>query len=478
MIVLFLQKKSPQQIYFASVDNLPTYLSAVALAKEDDSRLMTHNSRADILSNFGIEALNDMQETAYKVISKEKDVLLLAPTGSGKTLGFLLPVLPTLKTTCKTPQCLILVPSRELALQIEQVWKKMATGFKVNALYGGHLLETETNNLSIPPAVIVGTPGRIMDHIVRGSFSLDTINTLVLDEFDKSLALGFEFEMSFIIGKLSHLKKRILVSATSAVEIPSFTGVPQPAVIDFISEPGTSAGLDMKLVISPEKDKVNTLFQLLCTIGGESTLVFCNHREAAERTCKLLAELGIETAFFHGGLEQIEREQTLIRFRNGSVYFLVATDLAARGLDIPAVKHIIHYHLPSTKEEFIHRNGRTARMNATGTAYLIMHRQEPLPTWLQESPEQQKLKDDSPLPPATLWTTVYISGGKKEKLNKTDIVGFFSKVGKLQKDDLGMIEVKDHLSFAAVKKNKVKDLLRLVQNEKMKGKKYKIAIAK
>jgi superfamily II DNA/RNA helicase len=439
---------------------------------------MQLENRSKILSLFGIEALNDMQETAYKAITKEKDVLLLAPTGSGKTLGFLLPILQTLKTTNNTPQCLILVPSRELALQTEQVWKKMATGFKVNALYGGHLLETEINNLTTPPVLIIGTPGRIMDHITRGSFVVDGISTLVLDEFDKSLALGFEFEMSFIIGKLRHLKKRILVSATAAVEIPAFTGVQQPAVIDFISAQDTTDGLEMKLVVSPEKDKVNTLFQLLCYIGGESTLIFCNHREAAERTCTLLAERGIETAFFHGGLEQIEREQTLVRFRNGSVYFLVATDLAARGLDIPAVKHIIHYHLPSTKEEFIHRNGRTARMNATGTAYLLMHSQEPKPEWLPETPEELHLPESSPFPPAAVWTTVYISGGKKEKLNKTDIVGFFSKVGKLEKNDLGMIEVKDHLSFAAVKKNKVKELLKLVQNEKMKGKKYKIAIAK
>ncbi len=232
------------------------------------------------------------------------------------------------------------------------------------------------------------------------------------------------------------------------------------------------------MVISPVKDKVDTLFQLLCYIGAEPTLIFCNHREAAERTSQGLAELGLESAFFHGGLEQLEREQTLVRFRNGSVNFLVATDLAARGLDIPSVQHIVHYHLPSTLEEFIHRNGRTARVNATGTAWLLLHREEEVPTWIPEAPVELQLPADSPLPPHPHWTTLYISGGKKDKLNKTDIAGFFFKIGNLEKGDLGMIEVKDHVSFAAVKRNKVKGFLHTIGEQKMKGKKYKIAVAK
>jgi superfamily II DNA/RNA helicase len=431
----------------------------------------------EILSRLEIEALNDMQKAAYNTICKEKETVLLSPTGSGKTLGFLLPILQGLKENKAGVQCLILVPSRELALQTEQVWKKMSTGFKANSSYGGHLVETEVNNLATPPALLVGTPGRIMDHIVRGSFDPDTIHTLVLDEFDKSLSLGFEEEMSFIVSKLKHLKKRVLVSATGGIKIPAFTGIYEPAMLDFTTKENDD-NLELKTIISREKDKINTLFQLLCFIGTESTIIFCNHREAVERTSGLLQEMGIENALFHGGLEQIQREQTLTRFRNGSVYFLVATDLAARGLDIPAVKNIVHYHLPSTKEEFIHRNGRTARMHATGTAYLILHQDEPKPFYLTEQPNELILPADSPIPASAPWSTIYVSGGKKDKLNKTDIVGFFSKIGKLEKDELGMIEVKDHLSFAAVKKEKVKALLAKVQNEKMKGKKYKIALAR
>ena len=431
----------------------------------------------EILTRFTIDSLNQMQETAYTTIQKEKDILLLSPTGSGKTLAFLLPLMHTLKKNVKGVQCLILVPSRELVLQTEQVWKMMGTGFKENAFYGGHDIETEINSLAEPPALLIGTPGRIKDHITRATFHVDHLTTIVLDEFDKSLSLGFEEEMSFIIGKLPNLHKRILVSATAAVNIPAFTGVSNPAILDFVSEDGVSK-LEMKIVISDEKDKLNTLSQLLCYIGAESTLIFCNHREAVERISAHLSERSIDNAFFHGGLEQMEREQTLTRFRNGSVYFLVATDLAARGLDIPSVKHIIHYHLPGTIEEFIHRNGRTARMNATGTAYLLMHKDEQLPAWLTEAPTTLDLPIDRPTPPASVWTTMYISGGKKDKINKTDIVGFFIKAGGLDKSALGMIEVKDHISFAAVKKTDVKALMNKVQNEKMKGKKYKVAVAR
>ncbi len=433
----------------------------------------------EITSRLGISELNEMQNESLRVIAREQEVLLLSPTGSGKTLAFLLPLVDIFRQNINTPQCIILTPSRELALQIEQVWKKMNTGFKVNSLYGGHLLETEINNLTEQPALIVGTPGRIKDHITRGSFALDNINTLILDEFDKSLALGFEEEMSFILRKLPNVRKKILVSATTAIEIPEFTHIKSPAIIDYLGGGAeNTTALDLKIVISDEKDKVNTLFNLLCYIGAESTIVFCNHREAAERASKHIAERGIPNAFFHGGLEQMEREQTLTRFKNGSVNYLIATDLAARGLDIPDVKHIVHYHMPGSKEEFIHRNGRTARMKATGAAYMLLHKDEHTPDYLPETLEHLTLPTDCDLPPVPEWVTVYVSGGKKEKLNKVDIVGFFSKVGKLQKDDLGLIDVKDNISFAAVKRNKVRDLLHLVQNEKMKGKKYRIAMAR
>ena len=437
-----------------------------------------HKSNTEILASLGITAWNTMQETAHDAILNNKDVLLLAPTGSGKTLAYLLPVLRGLKPEIAGVQCLVLVPSRELAMQIEQVWKKMSTGYKVNSAYGGHLLQTELQNLSQPPALLIGTPGRIADHITHHVFETEHITTLVLDEFDKSLALGFEEEMSFITGSLKKVKKHVLVSATAAIEIPAFAGVSQPATLDFIAGQQSLPGLDYKIVVSESKDKLDTLVQLLCYLGGTATLVFCNHREAAGRIHDGLADAGIESAYFHGGLEQIDREQTLARFRNGSVQFLIATDLAARGLDIPEVKNVVHYHLPHTGDEFIHRNGRTARMHATGTVYMLLHKEEDVPEYVAGQPEIINLPENNTPPPPPQWATIYVSGGKKDKINKMDIAGFFLKVGKLQKEELGLIDVKDFMSFAAVKKDKVKQLLQNVREEKMKGKKLKIAVAK
>lgn len=436
-----------------------------------------HHSN-NILLNLGIQSLNEMQEVAQDAILNENNILLLSPTGSGKTLAFLLPIFELLQPEILSVQCLILVPSRELGLQIEQVWKKMGTDYKVNTCYGGHSIDTEIKNLSNPPAVLIGTPGRIADHMDRGTFRFDKIQTLILDEFDKSLQLGFHEQMSFIIGKLSKLNKRILVSATSDIEIPKYTRVVNPTVLDFIPETQEETNLSMKLVVTKEKDKINTLFQLICSLKSEAAIIFCNHRDAAERISDTLNEKGIYATYYHGGMDQDERERALIQFRNGSVSYLITTDLAARGLDIPEMKHVIHYHLPLKEDEFIHRNGRTARMLASGTAYIVAHESEKKMDYLDYGMEVLKVDSATTLPKPPGFQTIYISGGKKNKLNKIDIVGFFSQKGKLEKGDLGLIEVKDFISFAAVKYNKVKELLQNVRDEKMKGKKFKIEVAR
>ncbi|HFG0464925.1 TPA: DEAD/DEAH box helicase [Flavobacterium psychrophilum] len=440
---------------------------------------MNNNPHSNnILLNLGIESLNEMQEVAQDAILNDNNVLLLSPTGSGKTLAFLLPIFEMLQENITSVQCLILVPSRELALQIEQVWKKMGTSYKVNVCYGGHSIDTEIKNLSNPPAVLIGTPGRIADHIDRGTFSVDAIQTLILDEFDKSLQLGFHEQMSFIINRFPKLNKRVLVSATSDIEIPKYTRVINPTVLDFIPSEEEKTNLLFQLVVSKDKDKIGSLFNLICSLKSESAIIFCNHRDAAERISDTLNEKGIYATYYHGGMDQDERERALIQFRNGSVSYLITTDLAARGLDIPEMKHVIHYHLPSKEDEFTHRNGRTARMLATGTAYLVIHESEKKLEYIDYKMPVLEVENSTSLPKAPEFQTIYISGGKKTKLNKIDIVGFFSQKGKLEKGDLGLIEVKDFISFAAVKSKKVKDLLNNIRDEKMKGKKFKIEVAR
>ena len=430
------------------------------------------------LLNLGIDSLNAMQEAAYDAIWNDSNILLLSPTGSGKTIAFLLPVFKMLQPEILSVQCLILVPSRELGLQIEQVWKKMGTNFKVNVCYGGHSIDTEIKNLSNPPAVLIGTPGRIADHIDRNTFRTDKIQTLILDEFDKSLQLGFHEQMSFIIGKLSKINKRVLVSATSDVEIPKYTQVINPTILDYIPSEHEKSNLLIKMVFSKEKDKIGSLFNLICSLKSQSAIVFCNHRDAAQRISDSLCDKGIYATYYHGGMDQEERERALIQFRNGSITYLITTDLAARGLDIPDMKHVIHYHLPSKKDEFTHRNGRTARMLSSGTAYIIFNESEKKLDYINYEMKVLNVENDNILPKPPEYQTVYISGGKKNKLNKIDIVGFFSQKGKLEKGDLGIIEVKDFISFAAVKFNKVAVLLQNIKDEKMKGKKFKIEIAR
>jgi len=430
-----------------------------------------------ILANLGINELNKMQTSAYETIINEQNTILLSPTGSGKTLAFLLPILQLLKEEVKTVQCLIIVPSRELALQIEQVWKKMRTKFKVNVCYGGHSIDTELKNLSSPPVLLIGTPGRLTDHLERKSFDTASINTLVLDEFDKSLQLGFQDEMEAIISQLPKLQKKILLSATSDVEIPEFTKIKVPTTLDYTQEEENNS-LSIKLVMSPEKDKIDSLVQLICSFRSEPALIFSNHREVAERISGLLNEKGIQAGYYHGGMDQDDRERVLIQFRNGSLNYLVTTDLAARGLDIPGMKHVIHYHLPAKESEFIHRNGRTARMQASGTAYVILYKEDKTPDYIPENSAILEVEAGLPLPNRPEYQTIYVSGGKKNKLNKSDIVGFFIQKGKLDKSDLGLIEVKDFISFVAVRSLIVKKFLTNIENEKMKGKKYKVEVAR
>lgn len=430
------------------------------------------------LSNLNIDELNPMQQASLQANEKNDDIVLLSATGSGKTLSFLLPVIQRLKKDIAVVQALIIVPSRELAIQIDDVLRKMQTGYKATLCYGGHKREIEENNLTQAPAIIIGTAGRLADHIRRNNFAVAHISTLVLDEFDKSLELGFTEEMSFIIGSLKGVKKRILTSATQAVPIPEFIGLTHPIFLNFLPDTeNTGNMLDIKTVFSEDKDKLNTLFTLICYLGNRSTIVFCNHRESVERTSVLLTEKGILNVFYHGGMEQQERDSALCKFRNGTSNILVTTDLASRGLDIPNIRYIIHYHLPMSEDVFTHRNGRTARMEASGTAILILSADEKLPGFIQ-AVENIELAEGYPLPEKPKWSTLFIAAGKKDKVNKIDIVGFLSKKGELKKEDIGIIEVKDFFSFVAVRKVKVGHVLQLIKNEKIKNKKVKIEIAR
>ncbi len=241
------------------------------------------------LSNFKITELNEMQKASMEAIPKQNDVILISPTGSGKTLGFLLPLLQMLDAEITGVQVLIIVPTRELAIQIEQVFKQISSGFKINCCYGGHAVKIEENNLIDPPAILVGTPGRIAHHIRRKNLDLHACHTLILDEFDKSLEFGFKEDMAFIIQQAKHIRKRILTSATELKEIPSCVGIRHKVVLNFTGDQQQhNPELTIKAVRVPGDDKLEALMLLLGKIGNKATLVFCNHRDAVSRISEQL----------------------------------------------------------------------------------------------------------------------------------------------------------------------------------------------
>ena len=412
-----------------------------------------------------------------KAFVENDEIMLLSPTGSGKTLAFLLPILAQLNPEIDQVQALVLAPSRELALQIEEVFKSMKTPYKVNCCYGGHAMKVERNNLSNPPAVLIGTPGRIADHLDKETFSTEALTTIVFDEFDKSLEFGFTEEMGYILSQLPAIKKKVLISATQAIQVPDFLEMDKCSILNYLSERKQIEGLSIRTVWADDPEKLEVFLKLICLIGSEQPcLVFCNHRDAVDRLGNHLAEHGIVSARFHGGLDQRDREEVLAMFRNGSTHILVTTDLAARGLDIPDVKHIIHYQKPITEETFIHRNGRTARMGKEGTAYIMLTDQDEVPKYISKRTQALELPEEMVLPRTPVFITLFVSKGKKDKINKMDVVGFLSKVGGLGKDDIGLIEVKDFFAYVAISREKSAAVLKKITGQKIKNQTVKFSL--
>lgn len=432
----------------------------------------TIKEQQEILEKLNIFQLNEMQEESLSVIEKTTNTVILSPTGTGKTLAFLLPLIERLDPNCEDVQALILVPSRELAIQIEQVIRNMGTGYKVNAVYGGRAMSKDKIELKHTPAILIGTPGRMSDHFLQERFSTENIKTLVLDEFDKSLEVGFEEEMRDIILELNNLNRRILTSATQSVKVPKFVRLENPVVINYLNEGGNK--LSIKTVVSPSENKLNTLFELLEYIGNEPGIIFCNLKDSIQDVSDFLTRKNISHGAFHGGMEQKDRERSLIKFRNGTYNVLLATDLAARGIDIPEMKYIIHYQLPYKGAEFTHRNGRTARVNSKGTAYVLKWEKESLPDFITDA-KVVNISKKTVLKP-NHWKTLFVSGGRKDKISKGDIAGLFFKQGKLNKDQLGVIELKQDCTFVAVPATEANKLVSLLNNSRLKKKKVRISI--
>ena len=426
----------------------------------------------NLLQKMGIEELNAMQLAASEaILHSNKDVVVLSPTGSGKTIAYLLPLVQLLDASRDDVQTVVIVPGRELALQSATVLKDMGSGLRCCACYGGRAAMEEHRVLrQVRPQVVFATPGRLNDHLEKGNISVDSIHYLVIDEFDKCLEMGFSEEMSTIIGRLPAVQRHILLSATDAASIPQYVNMGRTIRVDYqIQEEQVPDRVQVYQVDSPDKDKLETLKALLLTLGDSSSIVFLNYRESVERTAEYLRKNGFSISMFHGGLDQKLREDALYKFSNGSANVLVCTDLASRGLDIPDIRNIIHYHLPESEEGYVHRVGRTARWKNTGSAFFILGPGEQIPGYVEGEVKPFEINAAGKAVPIPKMATIYIGKGKKDKISKGDIVGFLCKKADLQKEDIGRIDVKERYAYVAISRKKLNQTLQLTKGEKIKG---------
>ncbi|MCI5813432.1 MAG: DEAD/DEAH box helicase [Prevotella sp.] len=427
----------------------------------------------EILDKCNIRQLNEMQiATSEAILNTGKDLMLLSPTGSGKTLAYLLPLTQRINPELDAVQAIVVVPGRELALQSATVLKDMATGLRAYACYGGRAAMDEHRQLrQVRPHVIFSTPGRMNDHLGKGNIDTKAVKWIILDEFDKCLEMGFHDEMAILMRQIPACARQILLSATPAEEMHTQQILrDQFAVLNFLPNEGNvPARVCIRKVQSPEKDKLETLRRLLCQLGDDSSIVFLNYRESVERTAAYLEEHGFTISSFHGGLEQKQREDALYRFSNGSANILVSTDLASRGLDIPDIRNIIHYHLPEGEDGYIHRVGRTARWDAHGDSYFILGPEESIPDYVDADVEDYELSTEAAPVPVPRMATIYIGKGKKDKISKGDIVGLLCKQAGLSGSEIGRIDVKDYYAYVAVVRSKLMQVLKQLNGQKIKG---------
>lgn len=437
----------------------------------------------EIFRRLGIAELNVMQQETIEASRHNDQIVLLSPTGSGKTLAYLFPLVDRIDVKSVEVQAVVVVPSRELAKQTQQVLQQMMPEVRSVAVYGGRAAMDEHRTIrGKQPHVIIGTPGRLNDHLSKQNFIPSSVSMLVIDEFDKCLELGFQAEMMQVLSKLPNIKRRTLLSATDCPEIPMFVSSSSSSSLsssssssnyvrlDFLDdEQQVPDRIDVRIVRSPQKDKLETLRNLLCHIGQRSSIVFVNYRESVERTAQYLAKQGFSAIAFHGGLDQSLRERALFRFSSGACNILVCTDLGARGLDLPEVDVIVHYHIPLDGQAYVHRNGRTARWDATGEAFILLGPEEYKPDYIEDELQVFDLPENLPTPSQPKWESIYVGRGKKDKLSRGDVAGFMMKIGGLERDEVGRIEVRDHCAYVSVLRSRVRELMLRIRGQKIKG---------
>ncbi len=432
----------------------------------------------ETLNILNFTTMTEIQEKAISPILEGKDILAQSKTGSGKTLAFGLPCVIHTDTNNYKPQTIIITPTRELADQIAVELRKVAAykaNLKILTLYGGVPLRAQAESLAKGAHILIGTPGRIQDHLAKETLVLDSIKTLVLDEADRMLDMGFYDEIVKIGSNMPRTKQTLLFSATFPDKIEKLAKalLKQPITIK-VDTVQQSDKIDE--IVYETSDKLKTLTALIQSYKPESLLIFCNTKAEVMALTDTLHQRGHSVIDIHGDLEQRDRNESVIAFSNGSKRIMVATDVASRGLDIKDIELVINYDLPFDQEVYTHRIGRTGRADAKGTAIsLYGPRDSEKCAYITSSARKGQMKDlrvDASFKMVAEYDTLCINGGKKTKLRAGDILGTLCKEIGIDPKMIGKINITDTKSYVALHHTVTDKVFKALKKTAIKKKKY------
>ena len=453
------------------------------------SSLGLHSELLENLATLGYETMTPIQAQSLPPVLEGKDLIGQSQTGSGKTAAFGLGLLQKLDVKRFRIQALVLCPTRELADQVAGEIRKLGRGLhniKVLSLCGGVPLGPQIGSLEHGAHIIVGTPGRIEDHLRKGTLVLEHVQTLVLDEADRMLEMGFQESLDNIIAQIPEQRQTLLFSATFPTQIQAIAKriMNEPVMVKVATEHDNSSITQTFYKVADDRQRLIALRLLLQHYRPVSALVFCSTKLDVDNVTSQLKQHNFSALALHGDMEQKDRDQTLIRFTNNSASILVATDVAARGLDIDALDMVINYHIARDAEIHTHRIGRTGRAGSTGIACTLFDEKESFKLARLNVPGDPVTNPDK-LPPMSLldkkppypaMVTLQIDGGKKQKVRAGDIVGALTADGSITREQLGKIQLADNWSFVAVTHDACKMALTKLTDGKLKGRSFRVRL--
>lgn len=476
------------------------------MCKESFKDYKLSNEIANALDSLGYVNPTAVQSKVIPLVLEKMDLVVKSQTGSGKTASYGIPICELIDWKENKPQALILTPTRELAVQVKEDFKNIGRfkRIKPTAVYGKQPFAIQKTELKQKTHVIVGTPGRVLDHIERGTLALDRIHYLVIDEADEMLNMGFIEQVEAIIKELPQKRVTMLFSATLPEEVKSLSRnyMKTPIDIEIKGTGLTTSKIDHSLFEVAEDDKFSMLKDVTIVENPDSCIIFCRTKDRVDTVCDQLVDLGYSCDKIHGGMIQDDRLDVMNDFRRGEFRYLIATDVAARGIDIDNITHVINYDLPYEKESYVHRTGRTGRAGQKGKAItFVTPFEDRFLSEIEEyigfeipkmaAPSKEEVSDKKPAFEAKMNVEptikkekseklnkqimkLYFNGGKKKKLRAVDFVGTIAKIDGVSVEDIGIITILDTVSYVEILNDKGPIVLKRMKNTTIKGKLLKV----